>query len=103
MMMFLAIVFMSVLALAVCSAMFAGSAPRDKARLETRPEQKLVLAPPRFFGDVADPARTPGVPVETVLSQIERHIRLEQAAAESFVDVPTAESLHSRTPSPFVN
>jgi hypothetical protein len=43
------------------------------------------------------------VPVEALLLQIEQHIRLEQAAAESFLHTPTGQSLQSRTTSPLVN
>ena len=43
------------------------------------------------------------VPVEALLLQIEQHIRLEQAAAESFLHTPTGQSLHSRTTSRLVN
>jgi hypothetical protein len=38
-----------------------------------------------------------------LLLQIDRHVRLEQAAAESFLDAPTTASLHSRTTSPLVH
>jgi hypothetical protein len=50
--------------------------------------------------DVSDPEL---VPVEALLLRIEQHIRLEQAAAESFLHRPTGESLHSRTTSRLVN
>jgi len=43
------------------------------------------------------------VPIEVFLAQIERHIRLEQAAAESFLIAPSLESLHGRTVSPLVH
>ncbi len=43
------------------------------------------------------------MPVEALLLRIEQHIRLEQAAAESFLNRPTDESLHSRTTSRLVN
>jgi hypothetical protein len=43
------------------------------------------------------------VPVEALVAQIENHVRLEQAAAESFVADPNSRLLHSRTVSPFVN
>jgi hypothetical protein len=43
------------------------------------------------------------VPIEVFLAQIERHIRLEQAAAESFLSAPSLESLHGRTVSPLVH
>jgi hypothetical protein len=62
--------------------------------------------PPRFFID--DRARTQtglpaGVPMEVLRLQIERHVRLEQAAAESFRDYPTAQSLQTLTTSPLVH
>jgi hypothetical protein len=38
-----------------------------------------------------------------LLSQIERHVRLEQAAAEAYLDLPTRDSLHSRTESPLLH
>jgi hypothetical protein len=43
------------------------------------------------------------IPIEALLAQIEKHVRLEQAAAESFVEFPTPAMLHSKTTSPFVN
>jgi hypothetical protein len=104
MMMFLTILFTSVIALAVCSLMFARTAPRETPHPELRPDPRLALDPPKFFaGDLARPAEPKPVPLEVLLSHIDRHVRLEQAAAETFLDVPTPESLHSRTASPFVN
>jgi hypothetical protein len=49
-------------------------------------------------GDVTRP-----VPIDVLLLQLERHVRLEQAAAESFLMAPTVENLHSRTSSPLVH
>jgi hypothetical protein len=43
------------------------------------------------------------VPIEVLLLQIENHVRMEQAAAESFLKSPTQTLLHSKTTSPFVN
>jgi hypothetical protein len=43
------------------------------------------------------------VPVELLLLQLERHVRLEQAAAESFLMAPTLQSLHSRSSSPLAH
>jgi len=43
------------------------------------------------------------VPIEVLLLQIENHVRLEQAAAESFVTFPTNAQLRSKTTSPLVN
>lgn len=101
--MFLTILVMSLFAVAVCAAAF-GAATRGQAQSEPRPERRLAVEPPRFFaGAVAKPSATPRVPVELVLSQIERHVRLEQAAAEAFLDMPTPDSLRSPTASPFLN
>jgi hypothetical protein len=73
-----------------------------------QPEFPLVkaVAPARFFSDRAPvpPAVPPlQVPIEVLLLQIENHVRLEQAAAESFLAFPSQALLHSKTTSPFVN
>jgi len=103
MVMFATILIMSLLAVAVCAAAFA-AATRDEASRQPQPERRLAVAPPRFFADpAARPAGGSLVPVEVLLSQIERHVRLEQAAAEDYLDVPTPDALHSRTTSPFLN
>jgi hypothetical protein len=103
MVMFATILIMSLLAVALCAAAFA-AATRGEAQPETQPERRLVLEPPRFFASpAAKPAEVPAVPVEVLLSQIERHVRLEQAAAEIYLDLPTRDALHVRTPSPLLN
>ena len=82
---------------------------RDAApQPQARPRWARRSTEPSFFGDAAPqpaaPARIiPKVPVEVFLAQIERHIRLEQAAAESFSSAPSLESLHGRTVSPLVH
>ncbi len=97
---------MSLLGVAATAIAF-GAATRGEARgPELAPEPKPVPAPSptRFLlDDVGIPSPQPRVPVEALLLQIERHIRLEQAAAESFLDCPTAQSLHTRTSSPLVH
>jgi hypothetical protein len=72
------------------------------------PELPLVKAakPARFFSERVPitPAVPPlQVPIEVLLLQIENHVRMEQAAAESFLASPTHDLLHSKTTSPFVN
>lgn len=61
---------------------------------------------PGFF-DSEVPAVADGtasaVPVEALLLEIERHVRLERAAAESFHVSPTPESLHVHTASRLVH
>jgi hypothetical protein len=42
------------------------------------------------------------VPVSALLLEIENHVRLEQAAAESFLASPTIDLLHMRTVSSHV-
>ena len=108
--MFLMAAVMSLLGVAVCAALFA-AATRGEGVEEARPAQQPALAPPRFFASEAaaapagEPARAEPelVPVEALLLQIEQHIRLEQAAAESFVHTPTGQALQSRTASRLVH
>jgi hypothetical protein len=108
--MFLMAVVMSVLGTAVCAALFA-AATREERVEAPRPAEQPALAPQRFFASAAaaapagEPVREAQelVPVEALLLQIEQHIRLEQAAAESFLHTPTGQSLQSRTTSRLVN
>jgi len=103
MVMFATILIMSLLAVAVCAVAF-GAATRGEARSGAQPERRLALEPPRFFANpAAKAAASPRVPVEVLLSQIERHVRLEQAAAEAYLELPTRDSLHTRTPAPRLN
>ena len=115
MVMFLMAVCLSMFGLAV-TAMAFGAATRDERPVEAaqpalRPALPVSIAPSRFFSDlptvalpsVAASASRPHVPIDVLLLQIERHVRLEQAAAESFLDYPTVASLHSRTTSPLVH
>ncbi len=99
--MFLMAVVMSLLGAVVCAALFA-AATRDERVEAPRPVEQPALAPQRFFASAAaaapaaEPAaaRTPHdlVPIEALLLQIEQHVRLEQAAAESFLQTPSGQS-----------
>ena len=114
MVMFLMVLCMSVFGMAVCGLAF-GAATRGLPAGEETPamaavDERLAAVPDRFFvhdaapKPASSPARlVPKVPVEVFLAQIERHIRLEQAAAESFLSAPSLESLHGRTVSPLVH
>jgi hypothetical protein len=90
-------------------ALAFGAAMRSEPWNTTaQPELPLVkaVAPARFFSDRAPvPTVVPPVqvPIEVLLLQIENHVRLEQAAAESFLAFPSQALLHSKTTSPFVN
>ena len=102
-----------VLCIAVCGVAFValalGAAMRsDSWNSPMQPKLPLVkvAAPARFFSDrvPVSPVVPPlQVPIEVLLLQIENHVRLEQAAAESFLAFPSQALLHSKTTSPFVN
>ena len=99
--MFLMVAAMSLMGVAVCAILFA-AATRDVRTPAEQPAEQPAREMPRFFAD--HPHMQPGrVPLEALLLQIERHVQLEQAAAESFHFSPTVEALHSRTMSPLVH
>jgi hypothetical protein len=95
-----------------CMAFGAATRSDEEAPVAAKQPQpelvKAAAASARFF---VEPAAVPApavaaasrVPIEALLLQIENHVRLEQAAAESFMAAPTSASLHSRTISTFVN
>ncbi len=100
----------SVFGLAVAVLAFGAATRPESAPAPARLEPLKAEAPARFFVDripdfaSANPAIHPHpVPIQALLLQIENHVRLEQAAAESFIDYPSAALLHSKTASPFVN
>lgn len=89
------------------SALAFGAATRSEEPPEAPPQPEILKATSqgRFFSDSSAQAiaTRAQVPIEALLLQIESHVRLEQAAAESFLEYPTAALLHSRTTSPLVN
>lgn len=105
--MFLMALCLSLLGVAATAIAFAAATREEHRAVDAAPALKVLTppAPARFFVEEMDvhavaPRR---VPIEALLLQIERHIRLEQAAAESFLDCPTSQSLHTRTASPLVH
>ncbi|HVO97891.1 MAG TPA: hypothetical protein VMT15_07480 [Bryobacteraceae bacterium] len=98
----------SVFAMGIAAAAF-GAAVRPKEAPKAAPEVKAqpAIAPEeRFFVSevtVPTPTGRVTVPVEALMAQLERHVRLEQAAAASFLAEPTSALLHSKTASPFLN
>lgn len=92
---------LSVLAAGVSAAAFAAATRGVDEPLAPTAEAPAAGVP-RFFADARNVAQRELDTVGMVL-QIERHIRLEQAAAEEFLALPTAASLHSRTASPLAN
>ena len=94
--------------LAFTAVAFAAATRPEASRSDAQPEQAAVKpAPARFFSErLTPPAPAPvpvQVPIEVLLLQIENHVRLEQAAAESFVACPTHAQLRIKTTSQLVN
>lgn len=94
--------------LAFAAVAFAAATRPETLRPEAQEESAAAQpAPARFFSErLKSPAPAPApiqVPIEVLLLQIENHVRLEQAAAESFVACPTHAHLHCKTISQFVN
>jgi hypothetical protein len=95
---------LSVFGLAVSCLAF-GAATREERVAQKGAVKAAATADAKFFG------ATPGVPlpasnrvpIEALLLQIENHVRLEQAAAECFLESPNPALLHSRTISTLVN
>jgi hypothetical protein len=103
---------MAVFGMGIAALAFGAATRSESSDSAVQPQISLVkpVAPARFFSDRA--AVTPTVPpvlpsrqvpIEVLLLQIENHVRMEQAAAESFLAFPTHALLHSKTTSPFVN
>jgi hypothetical protein len=109
---------MEMLLMGLCMSMFAAAvaaiglkaAAGSNSHEQSAPAAQSAIpvpkpAPERFFSDRvigAIPAHTQ-VPIEVLIQQIESHVRMEQAAAESFVRFPSDARLHTKTPSPLVN
>ena len=100
----------SVFGLAVACLAF-GAATRETTQAAAaapaleKEAMKAAAVPARFFVHAPLPRRPARseVPIEALLLQIENHVRLEQAAAECFVESPNASVLHSRTTSALLN
>jgi len=106
--MLLMVLCISMFGLAVTALAFGAATRPEREAPQEQPQLQPVVpaaAPARFFArDLATPIETrPRVPIEALLLQIESHVRLEHAAAESFLESPTSVLLHSKTASPFVN
>jgi hypothetical protein len=103
MIMFLMGLALAMFGLAVTAAAF-GSATRTERMPELPAQPRLEAIPERFFADSHRAFhRQPNVPIDVLLLQIEQHVRLEQAAAESFISLPSPEVLNCRTESPLVH
>jgi hypothetical protein len=105
MVMFLTLFFMSLLAVAVCAAAFGLATRGVDAPPAVQPGRHAPAdVPARFFARPAiAPPLVSQVPIELLLSDIERHVRLEQAAAEAFLELPSRDALHAHSRSPLAN
>jgi hypothetical protein len=98
--MFLMVLCFSVLGVAMAAMAFGAATRPERTGAAVAAQPRVAKPAARFFVEPMTPSR---VPIEALLAQIENHVRLEQAAAESFVEFPTAAMLHSKTTSAFVN
>jgi hypothetical protein len=77
------------------------SEPPARALADKR--TSVAVVPSRFFGRGLEGTAAVEMPIDAFLGQLERHIRLEHAAAENFLDQPSSENLHAPTTSTLVN
>ncbi len=98
---------MSMFGLAVTALAFGAATRPERSSSPAKPELRPVqpVAAGRFFADRVAPPNRQGahVPTAVLLAQIENHVRLEQAAAQSFLESPSHAQLHTKTTSVFVN
>jgi len=101
----------AVFGMGIAAVAFGAATRKESSDSAMQPALSLVKTEDaaHFFSDrvaarpTVPPAPAWPVPIEVLLLQIENHVRMEQAAAESFVAFPTQALLHSKTSSPFVN
>lgn len=99
--MLLSVLVLSLAGVLVSALLFAAAMPPGEQPKGAADHARAVRSA-RFFAD--DRSRgAAAVPIEVLLLQLERHVRLEQAAAESFHWSPTPQALHMHTVSPLVH
>ena len=102
--MFLMVLVLSVVGVLVSGVLFA-AAMREPAESGAPAFSAVAAQDEERFFMLRPAVRTaPRVRVtaDALVLQIERHVRLEHAAAEAFLQFPTFEALHMRTLSPLV-
>jgi hypothetical protein len=102
--MFLVLLAMSAVCTVVSATLFAAAVRHGEAdAAKAAPVRPALRKETSFFIEDA-PASVPGrIPTEVLVLQIERHVRLEQAAGEAFVHAPTVGALHRPTPTSLIN
>ena len=98
----------SAFGMAVVALAFRAATRPESSQPAMRPDLPSVEAASSarlIPNGVAVPATLPHprVPIELLLLQIENHVRLEHAVAESFIEFPSEALLRCKTTSPFVN
>jgi hypothetical protein len=97
--MFLMVMTLSVVGVLVSGILFAAATHQPRAATALSPfdalneERFFMLRPPVQ-------AAPPRGGADALVLQIERHVRLERAAAEAFLQFPTVASLHMPTLAP---
>ncbi len=101
---FLVVIALSVVGVLVSSALLFMAVTRNPPAPKAGSDERRSTPPSQFFADEHAPASpASAVPVRLLVLQIERHVQLEQSAAESYCGSPTAEALHAVTTSPLVH
>jgi hypothetical protein len=107
--MFLLAFALSLLGVAVSATLFAAATRGVDEHRQEEPSLTASAPAPGFFADerrpeaASPPHPRPRVPIDALLLQIERHVQVEQAAGESFLQRPTRQALHSPSASPLVH
>ena len=99
--MFLTVLTLSVVGVLVSGILFK-AATRERTRAAADAFSPLALPDEQRFFMIrpATPANVSRVNPDALVLQIERHVRLERAAAEAFLQFPSVEALHMRTLAP---
>ena len=96
---FLMVLALSLVGTLVCGVLFV-AATREVRHAAAGPVAETAAAE-RFFVMRADSRDAPSTASADLLAlRIERHVRLEQVAAEYFSQCPSAEALHGRMLTP---
>jgi hypothetical protein len=73
---------------------------RGEPSLPEHPDSGMTSETPFFLEEGDDARLRAAFSPESILAQLERHFRLEEAAARSYLDGPSSEALHAPSPSP---
>lgn len=96
----LAVVCISVVEVVILSLAFRTfeRADEKRARLELERAAQVEHARSKFFAEVPSVPVSDRASLAAQVARLERHIRLEQEAAEWFIANPTPETLHHQAP-----